>query len=153
MLLIMETELVTIPLDVFKQAASVTCSFLVLMVACLTAQAAARIKHAVIALRQGQQYERPRDLALIPYDRTVGNLIEWALPFLGFFWISIILTHGATANVAWFYVACRALYPFVAVGLGGVAYEGPRPIIITVTWPAYGALIMMAVSAIKALLV
>lgn len=53
-----------------------------------------------------------------------------ALPFLGLFWLSMILTGGATVNAGWLYVGARALYPVAALAKG-IKPSGPQaPILL-----------------------
>lgn len=146
------TATISIDEQVFKHAVQVTSAFLLLIMGCLLAQGMTRVKHMVAAVRKKEKYERAKDLTLLPIDRSVGNLLEWALPFLGFFWSSMILTNGATLYAGWAYVAFRALYPFVAVLKRGVGAEGARAPILVATVPAYIALMVMATAAIRATL-
>lgn len=146
------TAAISIDEGVFKQATQVTGAFLMVIVGSLLAQGMTRVRHFAAAMKQKEKYERAKDLTLLPFDRTVGNLLEWALPFLGFFWTSMILTDGSTLTAGWVYVAFRALYPFVAIFKRGVGAEGARAPILAVTVPAYIALIIMGTAAIRATL-
>jgi hypothetical protein len=40
------------------------------------------------AVKRREKYVRANDATLLPIDGTVGNLLEWAPVFLGFFWMS-----------------------------------------------------------------
>lgn len=64
-------------------------------------------------------------------DVVLGNTYTHrALPFLGLFWLSMILTGGATVNAGWLYVGARALYPFAALAKG-IKASGPQaPILL-----------------------
>lgn len=146
------TAAISIDAGVLRQAVQVTSAFLLLIVGCLLTQGMTRVRHFIAAKKKKERYERSKDLTLIPIDRTVGNLLEWALPFLGFFWMSVVLTNGATVTAGWVYVAFRALYPFLAIFQRGVGAEGARTPILLATVPAYIALGWMAYAAIKATL-
>lgn len=141
------TATISLNEQVCKQGVQVTTAFLFLIVASLIAQGMTRVNHYAAAVRKKEKYQRAKDLTLLPIDRAVGNLLEWALPFLGFFWSSMILTNGYTLAVGWLYVAFRVLYPFVAVFGHGVGVEGARPPIRFVTLPAYMCLIIMGTTA------
>lgn len=146
------TAAISIDAAVFKQAAQVTSAFLLLIVGSLLAQGLTRVRRFAAARKRKEKYERAKDLTLIPFDRSVGNLLEWALPFLGFFWMSMVLTSGGTLTAGWVYVGFRALYPLVAIFQRGVGAEGARTPILVATVPAYIALGVMAQAAIKATL-
>jgi len=88
---------------------------------------------------------------MLPVDRTIGNLLEWALPFLGMFWMSMILTDGATITTGWVYVAARCLYPIAAMN-GGIGSVGAKAPILIATVPGYIALVMLSAQTIGALL-
>jgi hypothetical protein len=49
------------------------------------------------AVKHNERYVRANDATLLPIDRTVGNLLEWAPVFLGFCWMSMAVTGG------WYY--------------------------------------------------
>ncbi|KAF6263333.1 hypothetical protein COO60DRAFT_1490546 [Scenedesmus sp. NREL 46B-D3] len=136
--------------EVFKTAARVTSAFLLLLVGCLVWQGLTRTTHEMQARKRKERYERAKDTSLLPIDRTVGNLLEWMPAFLGFFWMSMALTGGATATAGWVYVACRALYPVVAAN-NGIGSGGAKTPIFFVTVPSYGALVAMASPVIRAL--
>lgn len=146
------TATISIDAAVFRQAVQVTGAFLLLIMACLVNQGFTRVAHRIAAQKKKEKYERAKDLSLLPYDRTVGNLMEWALPFLGFFWMSMILTNGATVTAGWAYVVARAFYPFAAIYMRGVAGDGARPPILLATVPAYIALGFLAIPTIRAVL-
>lgn len=88
---------------------------------------------------------------MLPVDRTIGNLLEWALPFLGMFWMSMILTDGATITTGWVYVAARCVYPIAAMN-GGIGSIGAKAPILIATVPGYIALVMLSTQTIGALL-
>lgn len=135
---------------VFRAAARVTCGFLMLFTAVLLWQGLTRVKRVKTAVAKKESYERAKDKAMYPIDRSVGNLLEWSPIFLGFFWVSMILTDGATETAGWVYVAARALYPFMAVnkGIGTIGAKAP---ILVATVPAYIALIVIATPVVKSL--
>lgn len=39
------------------------------------------------AAKKKEHFDRYHDKRMLPFDRTVGNLIEWAVPFLCLFWL------------------------------------------------------------------
>ncbi|CAN0515305.1 unnamed protein product, partial [Scytosiphon promiscuus] len=65
------------------------------------------------------QFDRylSRDRKMLGWDRTVGNMLEQSVPFLGLFWLNICLSsYGGLSYVyitavGWLYVALRSLYP------------------------------------------
>ena len=67
--------------------------------------------------RQFERYYNVIDKPILAWDRTVGNMLEQAMPFLTLFWLNIGLAAlGATsfegvAAAGWIYVVFRALYP------------------------------------------
>lgn len=54
---------------------------------------------------------------MLGWDRTVGNMLEQSVPFLGLFWLNIWLSSfGGLSYVyitaaGWLYVGLRSLYP------------------------------------------
>lgn len=139
------------PADVFVGAARVTSAYAILFVAVLFWQGMTKLGMAVAALRKKEHFDRYHDKRMLPYDRTVGNFVEWAVPFLCLFWISMIISNGATLMWGWVYVAARALYPVMAVhkGIGTVGAKGP---IMLATVPAYVALVSCSIPIVKTLL-
>lgn len=113
-------------------------------------QGLTRVSHFIAAKKKKASYERTKDPAMYPIDRAVGNILEWSPIFLGLFWVSMVITNGATVKAGWLYVAARALYPVMAVnkGIGTVGAKAP---ILIATVPGYVALGMMTTPAIKAL--
>ena len=65
------------------------------------------------------QFDRylSRDRKMLGWDRTVGNMLEQSVPFLGLFWLNIYLSsYGGLSYVyitaaGWLYVGIRSLYP------------------------------------------
>ncbi|KAF8066373.1 hypothetical protein HT031_002697 [Scenedesmus sp. PABB004] len=141
------------PLDdaAFLGAARVTAAFLLLIAAALIRQGVTRTSHQLAAKKAGKKYVRAEDRTLLPLDRTVGNFLEWGPVFLGFFWVSIFITGGATITAGWVYVAARAAYPFAAAW-GGVNSGGAAPPILVATVPAYLALGVIAAPVLRAVL-
>lgn len=66
-------------------------------------------------------------------DRTVGNTMEQAIPFLTALWMhATFVSVDSAAWVGWIYVGTRALYPFgFYLGL---------PYILLSTGPGYGCI-------------
>jgi hypothetical protein len=95
------------------------------------------------AVQNKTKFDRYSDPRMIPYDRIVGNLLEWSMPFLSVFWASLALSSQKDAqfvvNMGWIYVASRALYVFVAPN-GGIGKTGAKTKILISTVPAYLAL-------------
>jgi hypothetical protein len=86
---------------------------------------------------------------MIPYDRVVGNLLEWGFPFLGIFWVNLS-AYNSTQFVwmGWVYVVARVVYVFVAIKGKGIGKIGANPVILIATIPAYLALTGLAVATI-----
>lgn len=102
------------------------------------------------AFSKKEPFDRYNDKRMLPYDRTVGNFMEWATPFLCLFWISMIVTNGATEKWGWVYVAARAVYPFMAVNKG-IGTMGAKAPIMLATVPGYVALVSCAIPIVKTL--
>jgi hypothetical protein len=81
------------------------------------------------------------DLVLLVGDRVVGNYIEWAVPFLSLFWMSMIIT-GQGENLGWSYVVLRLLYIVLAAS-GGITYSGVKPKLLLATVPMYVVLFIL----------
>lgn len=79
------------------------------------------------------------DSSLVAADRCVGNLLEWSLPFLTLFWLSVVFA-GEGIQLGWIYVLFRAVY-IVVVALGGIDQGGAKPLILVATIPSYICLI------------
>lgn len=145
--------LLSVDEGVFLPAARVTTAFALLYVATLIYQGLAKLPLAHSALKaKDKRFNRYTDERMLAIDRSVGNLLEWSVPFLAIFWLSMLLTDGATLRAGWVYVGFRALYPLLAVFGRGVGTIGPKPIILAATVPTYAALIAMTVPTVKALL-
>ena len=66
-------------------------------------------------------------------QRTVGNLMEQAIPFLTSLWLhAVFVSPESAANVAWIYIITRSYYPIVF-------YLG-LPYILFSTFPGYGCI-------------
>lgn len=133
---------------VWRQAAQVTVSMLVLLICALSYQGlwkVAAVRKAVQAKEKLNRYTDPR---FVVVDRMVANLGEWLPAFLGLFWISMIASGGGTVVWGWVHVASRALYTVVALNGGLHARAGPQPLILATTVPAYLALVVMVATSV-----
>lgn len=81
------------------------------------------------------------DVVLLVGDRVVGNYIEWAVPFLSLFWMSMTIA-GEGENLGWAYVALRLLY-IVLAAAGGITHSGVKPRLLLATMPMYAVLFML----------
>ena len=135
----------------FASASQVTLAFCVLYTACLIYQGTLKIRLQVAAAKKKERFERYGNLRMLQADRAVGNLLEWSVPFLATFWVSMVATDGSTAAWGWAYVFFRALYPIAALN-GGIGTSGPKNMILASTVPAYVALLALLAGATKAVL-
>jgi hypothetical protein len=122
--------------EAFIAAARVTVAFCLILTASLLYQGLLKIRLKLAAAKKKERFERYGSLQMLPADRAVGNLLEWSVPFLASFWLSMVATGGSTAWMGWGYVACRAVYPIAAVN-GGLGTSGPKNLILVSTAPAY----------------
>jgi hypothetical protein len=90
------------------------------------------------------------DPFLLQCDRAVGNFLEWAPSFLGFFWMHVLILGDSAVLPGYVYVGARALYPVLAAS-GGISRRGASPIIFASTVPAYLALCALSLPLIPAL--
>ena len=72
---------------------------------------------------------------MIAADRSVGNFLEWQVPFCLLFWLNAYLT-GTELWIGWIWVGSRILYPILA-RLGGIKKSGAGPLILLATIPGY----------------
>lgn len=74
-----------------------------------------------------------RDKISLTTQRTVGNLMEQAIPFLTSLWLhAVFVSPESAANIAWIYIITRAYYPIVF-------YLG-LPYILFSTLPGYSCI-------------
>ena len=73
------------------------------------------------------RYYNAADMAVLTADRTVGNFLEQAFPFLVTLWLHGVFCGDVarTACAGWTYVAARALYPFCY----GAGQQSDKPIV------------------------
>ena len=95
-------------------------------------------------------YDRYTDPKMRAADRLQANLLEWSPIFLGLVWSLGVVgaLDGVVLGVAWTYLGLRALY----IGLvlqKGVASNGMNRHLWISTFPAYGCLTVMSISAIS----
>jgi hypothetical protein len=133
---------------ILKEAAAVTLGFSAVFLFNIFVQLRARIRSIGDFKEQKKEgskekYVRYGAQDLIASDRSVGNLVEWQGVFLSLFWTNAILT-GKDIWLGWAYVGLRAIYPFVAIGMGGITESGIKPQIALVTFPAYMILLKLA---------
>ncbi|KAJ3371481.1 hypothetical protein HDU91_005195 [Kappamyces sp. JEL0680] len=89
-----------------------------------------------------ERYNRYTDPFMIPVDRSVGNFIEWQIPFLSTLVLNAALNGPRDIWVGWIYVAIKFLYPVFAL-MGGLDHGKvvvTRPLIFLSTVPGYGVL-------------
>jgi len=147
----MEPGSFSIPAEVFASAARVTTAYAILFSGVILWQGMNKLRMTAKAFSKKEAFDRYNDKRMLPYDRTVGNFMEWATPFLCLFWISMIVTSGATAKWGWVYVAARAFYPFMAVTGKGIGTMGAKAPILLATVPGYVALVSCGVPIVKTL--
>ncbi|GBF90975.1 hypothetical protein Rsub_03830 [Raphidocelis subcapitata] len=128
---------------IFKGAALVTASYLVLFSATMVIQGLSRFGMERKALKAKKHFDRYTDPRMRPLDRAVGNLLEWLPVFLGLFWLSIAL--GAdTVMLGWAYVIGRVFYCVLAYSGQGISRTvGAKAPILLATVPMYAVLGML----------
>jgi len=77
----------TMPAAVFLGAARVTAAYAILFFGVLLWQAGAKLRWAAHCQAKKESFDRYNDKRMLPYDRTVGNFMEWSVPFLCLFWL------------------------------------------------------------------
>ena len=120
------------------EAAQITFAYIIVYFLCISVQVYIKIKSTVTAAKKKeglQGYKRYEDPTCLVADRIVGNTLEWMPVFLGLFWLNYLVGQGVQ-SVAWVYVVCRLVYPFLAVR-GGITKAGAQPLILLSTIPAY----------------
>eukprot|EP00611_Tribonema_gayanum_P013014 TRINITY_DN2376_c0_g1_i1.p1 TRINITY_DN2376_c0_g1~~TRINITY_DN2376_c0_g1_i1.p1 ORF type:complete len:175 (-),score=20.93 TRINITY_DN2376_c0_g1_i1:269-721(-) len=130
------------PEAAFRGGAAVTLAYLALYSILLAWQSATKNSKRVAAKKRDEKfsYYGSQDKDVVCADRTVGNFLEQALPFLVTFWLA--LASSGDSNCAsvvyrgWAYVFFRALYP-VMWKAGGGGLGGVRPLILVSTLPGY----------------
>lgn len=122
--------------EAFKSASFVTTAFCLIYVTTMVYQGVLKIRLKLAAAKRKERFERYGHVHMLQADRAVGNLLEWGVPFLALFWISMVISNGGTAYLGWGYVACRAAYPVVVMN-GGLGTSGPKNMILLTTVPAY----------------
>jgi len=127
---------------VFRGAVNVTAAFLGLYAGCITYQAVTKYRLLRSAKLAKEKFDRYADPRMLPADRLVGNFLEWMVPFLAVFWMSMAASNGETEWLGWGYVASRALFAPLAVN-GGIRRAGITKRILFATVPAYACLIWM----------
>lgn len=79
---------------------------------------------------------RSTDKIALTGDRTVGNTLEQAIPFLTSLWLhAVFVDPSSAAKYGWYYIAFRAIYPVVF-------YYG-TPYLYLSTFTGYGIIIML----------
>ncbi|CAM9756834.1 unnamed protein product [Ascophyllum nodosum] len=104
---------------------------------------------------QDKKFDRyaTRDSNMLGWDRTVANMLEQMGPFLGCFWMSILLCpYGGLplvyiSGAGWQYVLLRSLYPVLWFN-GGGGPGGSAPPIRRATIPMYTIVIVLLANAI-----
>ncbi|KAG5192707.1 hypothetical protein JKP88DRAFT_196873 [Tribonema minus] len=137
------------PEAAFRGGAAVTLAYLALYSILLTWQSATKNRKRIAAKKRDekvscspreQHYYGNQDKDVVCADRTVGNFLEQALPFLVTFWLALASCGDSNcASVVyrgWAYVFFRALYP-VMWKAGGGGLGGVRPLILVSTLPGY----------------
>lgn len=82
----------TVPAAVFLGAARVTAAYAILFFGVLLWQASAKLRWAAHCQAKKESFDRYNDKRMLPYDRTVGNFMEWSVPFLCLFWLRWVLS-------------------------------------------------------------
>ena len=79
------------------------------------------------------KYGQSNDKLSLTALRTVGNLMEQAIPFLTSLWLhAVFVSPEGAANVAWIYIITRSYYP--------IAFYLGMPYILFSTLPGYGCI-------------
>lgn len=84
-------------------------------------------------------YDSSSDPSFMLWNRTTGNTLEQAVPFLTSFWLSLATCTGDVKPLivkGFVYVAFRAIYPLVW-WLGRSGPSGPGPLVRLSTIPGY----------------
>mmetsp|Transcript_4818 Transcript_4818/g.12260 ORF Transcript_4818/g.12260 Transcript_4818/m.12260 type:complete len:150 (+) Transcript_4818:218-667(+) len=104
------------------------------------------------AREAGRTFDRYTSLQMRVADRLQANLLEWSPIFLGLVWslgvVGALDGGGVALWAAWIYLVLRALH----VGLvlhKGVSSSGMNRHLWISTFPAYGCLVVMFISAIS----
>ena len=78
---------------------------------------------------------------MLAADRTVGNLLEQAVPFLvSMYMHAALVSSSQAATIGWVWVASRSIYPFV--------FPMAFPAIFASTLPSYTCIIFMLGTAL-----
>jgi hypothetical protein len=130
-------------------AARVTLAFIGVFVINVLFQFYGKRHSAAMHVKAKTEGERPSpynryssgDHILLVGDRVVGNYVEWAVPFLSLFWMSMTIT-GQGEKLGWIYVVLRLLY-IVLAAIGGITHAGVKPKLLLATIPMYAVLFML----------
>ena len=105
----------------YRGVVQVTIGYLVLYYVFLFGQSITKrrvykeLKKADPSLKFGKvKYGQGIDLRCTTADRTVGNTMEQAVPFLTSLWLCAVFGDpGEAVSLGWTYILFRAIYPFV----------------------------------------
>ncbi|CAM9424659.1 unnamed protein product [Choristocarpus tenellus] len=95
------------------------------------------------------RYYNSTESKMLGWDRTVGNMLEQAMPFLTLFWVNIALdiinssSSGTVITAGWCYVAFRFLYPVFWFNGGGGRSGGSSKMLFC-TGPMYAVIAFLA---------
>jgi hypothetical protein len=129
--------------NVVKEAAKVTLgvvgAFLFNIICQVQGKTAAVAEHKKLkAAGSKEPFNRYTSDLMIAADRSVGNFLEWQVPFCLLFWLNAFVT-GKELWIGWIWVGSRILYPILA-RLGGITKSGPGPLIFLATCPGYAVI-------------
>ena len=101
--------------------------------------------------KTGKTFERYESLEMRPHDRLTANFLEWMPLFLCPLWV-LASTESFTdscINIAWSYVAVRALYILLVLQFG-VDRSGNNVPLWAATFPGYACLTHLLVQSVRA---
>lgn len=87
--------------EVFFGAARVTAAYAIMFASLIIWQGMSKLRLAAACAKTKEKFDRYNDRRMLPYDRTVGNLVEWAVPFLCLFWLRYGVLEGSSGMEYW----------------------------------------------------
>lgn len=85
---------------VFLGAARVTAAYAIMFASLIIWQGVSKLRIAAACAKTKETFSRYNDTRMLPYDRTIGNLVEWAVPFLCLFWLRYGVLAGSSGSTA-----------------------------------------------------